>query len=252
MTGKSIPLERLHDELCAALKDAGGLGLEDILEREENVPIADSYFQEEAVIVEVKSLTTDRNKTPSVKAKAGAILSRHAAAGRIAVPFGEVRVSLPDVHPAVAEDLLRNLGKRVAKELTKANAQIRASKERLRRDDATGLCIFITSAGFDVHSGVIVTAAERQLRGGKCSSIDELMIIAVPDVHESSDEASGFISFHPRGEGRSTPASLKRRIADAWVARAARLTGTNARIEFAEPSEFEDRFVVPVSGMRDG
>jgi len=183
--------EDLHDEMCAALESIGGIPPEHIRADADGSRKCDIVFLNRNVLVEVKTLTSDRGTIQSVKEKNGRLLHKWAVRGRAPIAFGTVNIKLAELEKPVAEDILMNVGQRVRDDLTSADKQISATKRHLGLDDVHGLIIFVVPAHFRTNNGLIYTVATRHLERRPCAAIDTVMII--PAIVEE-----GFGAAFPR------------------------------------------------------
>lgn len=232
--------EDLHDEICAALVKAGGISCDSILSK--SATKADVFFPDHRTIVEVKTITTDRNKTDSVVKRAGEITHKHAATGG-PVLFGSKKLNLAGLPRRLANDLLMNLGGRVRKEIVAANNQIKATAEALGVDPR-GLLLLAVPAQFSTHEGVLLTVAGRVLKPGLFRGIDALIIMSAETDGYRSRRPLTF-AYSPRATSR-VPEELRDEIADAWFKHLSSKNGGQAvPVEDGSLAEFEARFIVP-------
>lgn len=202
---------------------------------------ADILFREHRVIVEVKTLTIDRNKLDSVQEKSGRIMQEGALDEGGPVVFGSVAVPLSRVPPRTAERLLMNLGERVRKDLSDAHKQIEGTAQAL--DFACrGLVVIGVPAHFDTNSGVVATAAARALGRDKYQSIDGIFLIQV-QVDGEKPRGPLTISFHPRGHSQ-IPERLISSIASGWVQRLREVAGSDLRMGDGSFEEFDAIYLV--------
>ena len=117
----SPKIDQLHDLMCQTLRAAGGVDCESLLPQEQGKKIADVWFADEQVMVEVKSLGTDRNKTDSVRRRTSEILSKHAPWAVPKTKDTHFSVPMQSLPPATREKLLMHLGDRIKKEAIEAN-----------------------------------------------------------------------------------------------------------------------------------
>lgn len=228
-------MDRVHDEICAALRSAGGECC-DLIVGNSPARRADILFREHRVIVEVKSLTTDRNRLESVQVRSGRIIQDGAREEGGPVVSGSVGVSLSDVPPRTAERLLMNLGGRVRDDLRDARKQIESTSAALGFA-CRGLVVFGVPAHFDTHPGVVATAAARVLSPGKYRSIDGIMLFK---VQTGGEESRGplTISFHPRSHS-GLPEKLVSSIASAWIRYVGEKEGTDLGMGEGSFDDFE-------------
>lgn len=232
-------IDEIHDQICAALEKAGGTNC-DALIADPNAVRADVYFPDAGVVVEVKSLTSDRNKTQSVRQRAGLILHESAAKEGGPVFFGDVTVPLSSLPRNTAEKLLMNLGQRVAKEIRSANKQIKATAQVLDKR-AVGLIVFGVPAHFDTHVGVIMAAAARVLKPHKHQAIHGIMVIGVP-VSGYAPKHPPTLSFHPRSFSK-IPSALSRVIFREWIAHLQAVDGERVFVLAQSEQDFMSKFM---------
>ncbi|MDC7812811.1 hypothetical protein [Sphingomonas koreensis] len=206
-----------HDLMVSVLTAAGGEPIENHAAPGYTGKIADILFPAENVIVEVKSLTTDRAASDETSEAVGEMFSRHTHMGAPVI-FGTVTAKLHDLSPAIAMNTLRIAGKRVLAEAKAANAQLKATKAALDRPEAIGLLALITPPfRLDRHS--IVALVGDSMRDNRCRSIDQLFLVETPLAAPAPYRRWGnsFMSLHSRPDGeRFLPQHLAEAIGRAW------------------------------------
>ncbi|MGH6617136.1 hypothetical protein [Sphingomonas sp.] len=206
-----------HELLIRVLRIAGGVDLESVLPADYTGERADALFARYDVIVEVKTLATDRANEPKIWDALGQMFAENVHDGAPII-FGQTRVGLYDLPQNIAIKALRIVGKRVQREAVKANRQIRASKAALGRENAFGLLLLVTPpSGTDRQS--LLWLVKDALRDGRCSSINGVYLVETPIAapFEVGGKVDSFLSFHSRG-GRWFPRVLRKRIGTAWGA----------------------------------
>lgn len=204
-----------HDLMVRVLEAAGGQAIETLAPSDYEGPIADILFATENVIVEVKSLTTDRAKDESVIAEVKTMLAANRDLG---APDPETTVSfgLHDVPPIIAAKVLRIVGRRVQDEVKSANRQIRATKAMLGRPDALGVLAIVTQP-FTLDRMSVVWLTGDQFRNGNFSNVNLVFLVETPlaSPAEGSAYRNSFLSPHSR-DGSELPRSLLDAIFKAW------------------------------------
>lgn len=206
-----------HDLLVDVLREAGGEDAASCAPAGYRGKIADILFREANVVVEVKSLTTDRAASSQTSDAVGEMFAKHVHLGAPVI-FGTVSVSLHDLPSPIAANTLRIGGKRVLDEAKNANRQIKATKALLDRPDALGVLALITPPfKLDRHS--IVWLIGDAIRGGRCSGIDELLLIETRLGSPQGGAGNSFLSRHTReGGDRAMQPDLVQAIGTAWGA----------------------------------
>lgn len=204
-----------HELMVSVLVDAGGVPAENVVPAGYKGKIADVLFAAEDVVVEVKSLTTDRANDPKISEVVGEMFSKNTHLGAPVI-FGQVTIGLHDLAPPVATLALRILGRRVQDETKAANTQIKATKAVLGRPDAVGLVVLITPP-FRLDRQSIIWTMNDAMRGGTCSGVDSLLLVETPLAAPPgvSQEGASFLSLHGRGK-RGFPAELAETIGQSW------------------------------------
>lgn len=205
-----------HDLLERVLCEAGGQPIAPLLPEAYTGKNADILFAADDVIIEIKSLTTDRAADPQVGDAVGKMFARNTHFGAPVI-FGTVTIGLHDLDPRVAANALRILGKRVQAEAKAANAQIKATKEVLGRPDALGV-VALVSPPFKLDRNSIAWTMGDAMRDGRCSGIDVLLLIETPLAAPTVPSAVGnsFLSLHSRDGVRILPPHLVVTIDRAW------------------------------------
>lgn len=196
---------------------AGGKSLAELSPSGYSGKIADVFFDDENIIAEIKSITTDRSQAPEMPKKIGDYIASNSNKFGGPVIFGEVSLRLHDLPEPMAKGTLRILGQRIQTEVAASNKQVKATKEFLNRPTAKGLLVFITPPiKIDPHTiGWLVNDA---MRGDQYyKSINSIMIVRSPisSNFEHSEGLGSYLSFHSRG-GYMLPSDLVERIGCAW------------------------------------
>ncbi len=204
-----------HDLLDTVLRAAGGLSVQEIMRGAVEGKNADILFPAANVIVEIKSLTTDRAASPETSDAVGRMFADHVHMGAPIITE-PVTISLYDLPAPVAANTLRIAGRRVQMEAKAANRQIKATRTLLGRPDALGVLAIITPP-FRLDRRSVAWLVGDMMREGRCSGIDELLLVETTIASGDSASGSSFISRHSRdGGSRSMPPDLVDAIGLAW------------------------------------
>ncbi|GGB87937.1 hypothetical protein GCM10011494_02850 [Novosphingobium endophyticum] len=168
--------DELHDLMCTSLCRAGGRPCEQLISGHSG-RVADIAFPDDQIVIEVKSITTDRGNDRAVQIRAGEILNEWAAKGAAPVLFGRKKVWLPDLQWDVARDLLKNLGNRVRREVAHANAQVRSTATALGFDQPRGLCVFVTPGNFAVGAKELREIVAHSVKPGEYRSLNAFLFV---------------------------------------------------------------------------
>jgi hypothetical protein len=235
-------IDQLHDELCAAIYACGGMPPESLLPAEYGGPKADAVFPTERVVVEVKSLCTDRVEAAEVEGLVDQLFSEWTRNSGPVV-FGQVKFDVREMPEPYRGKLLEFYGKRVKRELGHANRQIRETAAALGWNDVFGIVTFLTPASFRTHVGIISHAQWSHLRNPQQAPyVNGLINFAVPvRDHGDRNEPEDMLCVpHPRT--RPFPSGLPRRIAAAWGDHFSRRTGLGLRRTDWSSQAFLERF----------
>ena len=207
--------DALHDIACAATRLAGAVLCESLIDNTEG-KLADTVFVDERVIVEVKSLLSDRLETDSVKRKAGDIVSSAADEGRIERLERPWKRKLGDFPEDVREELIDNAGKRIIRELANANRQIRETITALQMEGAAGLAIFVVPMHFRLHIELVAHIAIKELTRNSLRSLNGALILEAPSFGKGPQD--NILRAQPVSSvGRDRPADeIVERISVAW------------------------------------
>lgn len=204
-----------HDLMMEVFRAAGGVDAESVAPEGYRNRIADILFSAEDVIVEVKSLTTDRAALPKTADAVGEMFSQNTRLGAPVV-FGTVNVKIADLPRPVADNAMRIVGKRVLKEIKSANQQVKATKAALDRPDALGVLALITPP-FKLDRQGIQWLMGDAMREGRCSGIEVVLLVETPlrAPDGTREHGPSFLSLHARGD-RHVPPHLLEAIDKAW------------------------------------
>jgi hypothetical protein len=204
-----------HDLMVQVLIEAGGRAAESAVPRGYKGRVADVLFGEDDVIVEVKSLTTDRANDPEVGQAVGEMFAKSTHLGAPVI-LETVAVNLHDLDPRVAANTLRIVGQRVRNATKSANDQIKKTKVALDRPNALGVLMLVTPP-FKLDRKSIIWTAGDEMRDGRCSGIDLVFMVETPLAAPEPEtrRANSFLSMHPRAD-RGIPKHLVEAIDQAW------------------------------------
>lgn len=204
-----------HDLMMAVLQAAGGIDAETIAPVGYTKKIADIVFTTHDVIVEIKSLTTDRAAQASTADAVSEMFSRSTHIGAPII-FGSVNVKIADLPRPVATNAMRIIGRRVLDEIKAANRQVKATMQALERAGALGVLALITPP-FKLDRQSIAWLMGDAMRDGRCSGIDVVLLVETP-LHAPAgvrQYGNSFLSLHSRGD-RKVPDELLEAIYTAW------------------------------------
>jgi len=213
-----------HELMEEVLRAAGGLDVATVVPADHTGRIADILFPDFDIVVEVKSLTTDRAASPETSSAIGEMMARNVHLGA-PVFWGATSIRLHDLPEKVAANTLRIAGKRVLDEAKAANQQIKATKVALGRPNALGVLALITPP-FKLDRQSIGWLIRDAMRDGRCSGIDVLFLVetALRGTADAPHIGNSFLSLHARAD-RIIPPDLVEAIHGAW----GRVTGQLGR-----------------------
>ncbi|MDO8295838.1 MAG: hypothetical protein Q7T19_05280 [Caulobacter sp.] len=218
-----------HDLLVRVLEGAGGSPLEAVLPPSYKGKLADILFASDNIIVEVKSLTTDRAGAPATAKAVSEMLAKNHELGAPII-FGTVPINVRDLPPPVATNAMRILGRRVQTEARAANRQIKATKAALDRPDALGVIALVTPP-FKLDRQSIAWAMGDAMRADQCSGIDLLFLVETPLAAPppAKREGNSFLSLHSRPDHSRSERALPRELVEAINLSWGRVTGQAGR-----------------------
>lgn len=209
-------LERLrnqHDLLTSILRQAGAVDADSMVPKGLPGRIADVVFKAERLIVEVKSLTTDRRTSPLVQERLGGIVQQGAAFGGPVI-FGTVNVRFDHLPPKTGARAIREVGDRVLKEVRAADKQIAATAEKLGWDTYRGGIAFVAPPAI-MRRDVIGWLVNDALAPGKYPGLNWLVLASTPFLGTGQADCDSYLTMHGR-DGYDPGLSLRRRIGSAW------------------------------------
>ena len=207
-----------HQLVEAVLQKSGGQEIDDLLPERYKGKKADIVFSGDNVIVEIKSLTSERSTDDSVAEKLGSVLEKGAAYGAPIV-FGEMTINVNDLPRTVAERAVRVIGARARKEVMNAARQIEQTRAILAMPDAYGLIVFISPPhviGQQTLRWLVHNCLQQR---GDFAGLDGALLIQTPlcfggQAMTFGDTFSSLWSI----SGRPFPDGLGDAIGEAWVA----------------------------------
>lgn len=214
-----------HVFIERVLGAAGGLPIDTVIPREYAGKRADVLFAADRIIVEIKSLTSDRRNDPEVMSKLGEVFVENANLGG-PIPFGEMTVRLHDLPPLLADRSLRVVGKRVRVEVANAAKQIQATRDILKMPEAFGLVVFVSPLDRIGHDSIGWLINDVVNQAGDRRGLDGALVIETSFGLEGETAATSnsFSAFSSISE-RPLPDGFAERIAAAWQ----RVTGQQTR-----------------------
>lgn len=207
-----------HELMVSVLYGAGGVDPRTRVAPSYCGRIADVFFPCHDVIVEVKSLTTDRAASPEVSEAVSQMFVESTHLGAPVI-FGSKAFRLHELPPVIAKNTLRIAGHRVLDEAKSANRQIKATKEALARPNALGVLALITPP-FRLDRRSIISVVGDAMRDNRCKAIDVLLLVETPLSAPVPYRSCGnsFLSLHRRPKGiREIPIDLTEAIGTSWA-----------------------------------
>lgn len=182
-------------------------------------PVADFIFDNEAIVVELKSMAEDRILSPAVIKKASSLYEK--ARRRRESPvivFGRAEVStegFPDWYEKAIFDLYK---KPILEQVIKANRQIRASKDVLSKHEYKGLFVLANSGNSALGHEQACSILQDIFKRPSYSCIDAVLYVS-ESFSGASKKASHtdkmYLGFNRRGHA-VIDESFYKRLSDAW------------------------------------
>jgi hypothetical protein len=140
------PLEIFFNAFVRAI---GGERVETLIDLKNPPANADYFFRSQNVIVELKAL--ERETFGENHRQKTADLFADWQRRRLLMVYGTARVDMAQLPPVCQQEWLNLLGRPLQKNvLSKANAQIRETKQLLKADDAKGVLLVASDGNFDL------------------------------------------------------------------------------------------------------
>lgn len=220
-----------HELMVDVLRAAGGHPVEPYLPEGYNGRRADILFADPPVVVEVKSIGSDRAASTEVADALGVMFAKNITNGAPVITE-KTTIHLYVLPEVIAHKAMRIIGKRVQRESVDANKQIKATIAALGLEDPYGLLVFITPP-FRLDRRSIVWLVNDAVKGGTCRSINGILVVETPLGTSGAlpSASNAFISFHSR-DGRKFPPALREAIGVAWG------TVTGQRMHRADEEDF--------------
>jgi hypothetical protein len=200
-----------HQLLEKVFCEAGGQSVEGALSVGYGGKRADIVFPDQNIIIEIKELSGDRAMSSKIQERLNRLITEDGPALGGPIIFGEATINLSQLPDVLMRRSFRLLAKRVQREVSFANRQIRETKAALTMPDAHGMLVFVTPpTKIDLH--LIGWAVQDAMLGGAHSQINSLMLVEA--LWDSTQWVVSCISFHSIA-GRDIPEGLKNEISSA-------------------------------------
>lgn len=175
-------IDKLHDAAVLATTLAGAKPCEELLLHSSGERMADSVFLTHELIVEVKSLTTDRKNEDESRRKYTKIINKWAERGVTERRDKAWRAKLGDFPKPVQHELLNYMGNRVRKVLASSNRQISATSRRLGLPTPIGLVILVTPKHFSLDTNALTIISQQEMLQSSLSAINAVLIFEAPSA----------------------------------------------------------------------
>lgn len=209
--------ENQHDLMVSVLLEAGGLDAEKLRPMGASGQIADVVFADSDLIVEVKSLETDRPSDPAIQRKVGEKLNSDSSQFGGPILFGTRQIDLTSLPEPTAWNILRIIGRNAQAAVDKANRQIKATKQVLNRPNALG-CLALICPPHELDHDVVLQLIADAIRGGRNSAIHLAVVAHSPMLAPFGRQVGDSSLVFQGREGIRPSAAMLRKIGAAWAA----------------------------------
>lgn len=211
------------------VRRVGGSLVCDLLPTRKNLEEnADFVFQQFRVIGELKRLEKDQGEDPKMAAKLQQLYNKWIVEGRqVPVIYGRAKLSVPDLPPECANEVISLYREPIARRIRKANRQIRTTKKTLKMEDAIGLLFLAQDGDYSIGPEAVFNLASRCVKGGDYRAIDDIICFNAKPATRPGDQLGYLFWFHAcRDNNRKVPDELLKSLNEAWRAELEAAAGT--------------------------
>ena len=211
----------------------GGRLVSEMLEtKSPTISNADYWFEAENIVVELKCLTKDKSDDSRPRDSLELKFNDLINSGTWPDPGpGSFRVNSTDFPIETQHELYALFARTIRKRLSKANAQIKATRDWLNRPEAYGLVLLANDGNFQLEFNQLMAAVDEAL-GKNFSAIEGLvvfsenMLISLPEhlATHAISHARPWIPASREGH-RDLPADFLRRFHQGWANHTGKLLG---------------------------
>jgi len=183
----------LHAQFDTFVPLVGGVLVRDLITPGPNDPDnADYFFQEDAIVAELKVLETDRTQDDSIDVKVQAKFAEWQASGRLpGIAYGAPVVPSTALPQRLQWELQRIHSEPIRRLIKKANTQIKQTKLDLEQPAAKGLLLLINEGDYSQRPDYLTYAVHQSLLND-FSSIHTVVVMTVTLVVRPSQSAAPF------------------------------------------------------------
>lgn len=203
----------------SCVRRAGGVCLDDVFPGDPKGKKADYFFESENVIAELKRLTRDPHGSSSIKKKLEARYRSWVKAGLVQdrkTP-GFVKISTRELPRECAIEWSGILKKHLDDTyVKKANRQIKAIKERLKKPDAKGLLLLLNEENLSYEPYNTFILLHHVFNGGSRSAIDKVILFTSDILSSLPGDRRGFYWIEASTGRADVPKSLLQLLRNEW------------------------------------
>jgi len=179
---------------------------------------ADVVFQQENVIVEVKTLMADPSERDEYIEKTSAIYNRWVGRPGVPLVYGRNRISSNDLPSEMGFELVQTLAGPIRTAVKKANGQIREVKSSLNMPDAHGVLLLCNSGAVTLTPHIVLHAVHHAL-GNRHRSVNSGIYVThgVPAEVAGVPEPVEIFGFFNRSDHQRLPEAFAHKIQHAWM-----------------------------------
>jgi hypothetical protein len=209
----------IDESVSRVIRAAGGQLVRDLLPTGQNlVENADYFFPQYAVIVELKRIEKDLNDDVVFREKRNALYHKWVVTGRVAPMWSTVQVELRSLPQDCALELVTLYRERIRRRISKANKQIRSTKQLLGVGNAVGLLVLVHNGDYSVGPESVINLTSRCMNGDLYSNIDNVLYLSDNMLADRPGERVGYQFFIPlfRNPSRRLPEELRSKLNSNW------------------------------------
>ena len=208
----------VEEIFLTAMGRIGAVKPSELAEEVNGTKNADFVLEADNVVGEIKCLMEDPRDHKQFNETYLKMYMQWVADGRVPAPKSEkIKINTADLPPDCAHEFLRRISRRVKKDVTSGNRQIRDLKGRLNMHSANGLLVLCNTGNAFLQPDVILYELHHAL-SDRHTSINWLLYFTCGlPIQRQGQQPAEIFAFAQREGYDNIPAALATRIKNAWL-----------------------------------